>query len=63
MDNNVVKNYIIYISHIRIVMQYRHNYYVQKVMTIYSYDNYCIVIKNCHKHDAKLYYDGFNDGD
>jgi hypothetical protein len=40
-----LKNYIIYLSHIRIVMQYRHNYYVEKVMTIYSYDNSCIVIE------------------
>jgi hypothetical protein len=36
-----------------IVMQYRHNDYVEKVMTIYSYDDPYIVINICHKHDAK----------
>jgi hypothetical protein len=31
-------------------------------MTIYSCDDSCIVIENCHKHDATVYYDGINDG-
>jgi hypothetical protein len=44
-------------------MQYRHNYYVEKVMMIYSYDNSYIVIENCHKYDARVYYDGSNDED
>jgi hypothetical protein len=44
-----------------IVMWYRYNYYVKKVVTIYSYDDSYIVIKNCHKHNARVYYDGFND--
>jgi hypothetical protein len=44
-------------------MQYHHNYYVEKVMAIYSYDDSYIVIENCHKHDARVYYDSFNDGD
>lgn len=26
-------------------MQYRHNYYIEKVLTIYSYDNFYIVKK------------------
>jgi hypothetical protein len=43
-----------------IVMQYRHNDYVEKVMTIYSYDDPYIVINICHKHDARVYYDDFN---
>ena len=34
-----------------------------RIVNSWSYDNSCIVIENCHKHDAKLYYDGFNDGD
>ena len=42
-------------------MQYRHNYYVKKFMTIYSYVDSYIIIKNCHKHDARVYYDNFND--
>jgi hypothetical protein len=37
-----------------ILMQYHHNYYVVKVMTIYSYDYSYIVIENCHKHDARV---------
>jgi hypothetical protein len=45
-----------------IVRQYHHKYDVENVMTIYSYDYSNIVIENCHKHDAILYYDGFNDG-
>jgi hypothetical protein len=31
-----------------IVMQYHHNYYVEKVIMIYSYDYSYIVITNCH---------------
>jgi hypothetical protein len=31
-------------------------------MTIYSYDNCYIVIENCHKHDARVCFDKFNDG-
>jgi hypothetical protein len=31
-------------------------------MTNYSYDESCIVIENCHKHYATIYYDGINDG-
>ena len=26
------------------------------------YDDSYIIIKNCHKHDARVYYDNFNDG-
>jgi hypothetical protein len=44
-------------------MQYCHNYYVEKIMMIYSYDDSYIVIENCRKHDVKVYYDSFNDGD
>jgi hypothetical protein len=42
-------------------MQYCHNYYIEEVMTIYSYDNFYIVTENCHKHDGRAYYDSFND--
>jgi hypothetical protein len=42
-------------------MQYPHNYYVNKVMIIYSYGDSYIVIENCHKHDGGVYYGGFND--
>ena len=34
---------------------------VDKDMTIYSYDYSYIVIENCHKHDARVWYDNFND--
>jgi hypothetical protein len=44
-----------------IVMQYRHNYYLDKVMMICFYDDSYIVIENCHKHDARVCYDSFND--
>jgi hypothetical protein len=37
-----------------ILMQYHHNYYVVKVMTIYSYDYSYIVIEIFHKHDARV---------
>jgi hypothetical protein len=43
-------------------MQYHRNCYVEKAMTNYSYDESCIVIENCHKHYATIYYDGINDG-
>jgi hypothetical protein len=43
-------------------MQYHHNYYVEKVMTIYSYNDSYIVIENCHKHDGRPCCDDFNDG-
>jgi hypothetical protein len=26
-------------------------------MTLYSYDDFYIVIENCHKHDTIVYYD------
>jgi hypothetical protein len=44
-------------------MQYFHNYFVEKITTIYSYEDSYIVIKNCHKYDVNIYYDGFNDED
>jgi hypothetical protein len=31
-------------------------------MTIYFYDYSYIDIENYHKHDARVYYDDFNDG-
>jgi hypothetical protein len=31
-------------------------------MTIYFYDDFYIVKENCHKHDARAYYDDFDDG-
>jgi hypothetical protein len=31
-------------------------------MTVYSYDESYLVIENCHKHDARVCYDSFNDG-
>jgi hypothetical protein len=43
-------------------MQYHHNYYVEKVMMTYSYDNSYIVIENCHEHDVRVSYDDFSDG-
>jgi hypothetical protein len=42
-------------------MHYRHNYYVKKIITIYSYDDSYIIIENCHKNNARVCYDGFND--
>jgi hypothetical protein len=31
-------------------------------MTICSYNDSYIVIENCHKHDANVCYDNFNEG-
>jgi hypothetical protein len=39
-----------------IVMQYYHNYYVEKVIKIVSYDYSYIVIENCHKRVVGVYY-------
>jgi hypothetical protein len=39
----------------------RHNYCVEKFMTIYSYDDFYFLTENCHKHDARVWYDNFND--
>jgi hypothetical protein len=36
-------------------------YYVKKVMINYSYDDSYIIMENCHKHDGRICYDGFND--
>ena len=44
-----------------IVMQYHHNYYLEKVMMMCFYDDSYIVIENCNKHDARVRYDSFND--
>jgi hypothetical protein len=44
-----------------IVMKYCHYYYDEKVMTMYSCDDSYIVIEICHKHDARVSYDVFND--
>jgi hypothetical protein len=30
-------------------------------MTIYSYDDFYIIIGTCHKHDARVRNDNFND--
>jgi hypothetical protein len=42
-------------------MQYHCNYYVEKFITNYSYDDSYIIIENRHKHDARICHDGFND--
>jgi hypothetical protein len=36
-------------------------YYVEKVMMNYSNVDSYIVMENCHKHDCRVCYDGFND--
>jgi hypothetical protein len=38
----------------RIVMQYHHNYYIEKVMPIYSFEDSYIIIENYHKQVASV---------
>jgi hypothetical protein len=58
MDNSINTSYIYNICALscNVVINY-----VEKFMTIYFYDNSYIVIENCHKYDARVCYDDFND--